>query len=1024
MSLNTHYYPYNIGDIVWVITSLNIRSGKCVQADTFDGPDTEYHLLMDDTAQVEVFKFSEIFPLKSYAEIYKQQALITPTPSVSHSISPTPTRTPKPSQTITPTPSHTPLFYQNIFSNDENSWDANNGTVTFDEDGSITFESTSTNNAPVIFQTTAPVDENSNYEFHLRYIAQTCKRVKIEIFGTQSTEALATYTINPADLKTFSDLDLDHSGDIKTVVAIPSGVDNVSVAVTLYESLHPTLFALNGYTYKFGVLSMVKLAYQQNITPTPSVTHSLTMPTPTPSVTPTPSPVVQQVFNRFTRLTSMGLPDQTFQNLGLIGPSSINTIFQASDDNIYIGGQYHKAVGGPNYTLGRLDSSGNVDTNYQWEMNSTGINDIVYKIIQTSDGKMYVGGKFTQFMGSQYTALARLESDGTLDNTFTSLQISGSSVSVSDILQSVDGKFYLALQIDSDRWIYRLNSDGTLDNSFEQIKLNWNGSSNNPYYFCQTSDGKIYVVGGNATIGVAQTQYYGIMRLNSDGTFDTDYVNPITGDNVFNGILQAEDGKIYVFGTVTPALDGHYSTGIVRLNSDGSLDTLDSSTINVLQYGSIVKTMIQAEDGYIYFGGTQYFIDNEVKWFGRLNSDGTFDSSFIGPTLYDSVSKIYQTRDGKIYIAGGDFSQSSNLNLKIIDASGNVTSTINTGNLSGLTVLNKTSSGDILFTSSLAFPFNNFGILDSSGNVKSTFAISALNGSALYAIEDNSKYLLCGAFSSINGENYISLARVNSDGSVDTTFNKLNITRAESPEYPADVYKILKAADGRIYFVGDFDTINDQGMYYIARFNTDGTLDTSYSLSLSPGIYGGTIYDIVQTADGKIYIAGDIISPSGVYKKLLRLNSDGTLDETFTDLALDGSAVNAIYQTSNGKIYISGDFTTVGGNTYNGTARLNSDGTVDTSFVDLLLDGNSCITDFVELSSGKLMVIGLFFIAQAGSPLLNYICLARLNADGSVDTSFAPIVNQTYMTADGIVLLDNDSVMVSGLFTEQEAQPK
>src|SRR6185369_14420460 len=115
---------------------------------------------------------------------------------------------------------------------------------------------------------------------------------------------------------------------------------------------------------------------------------------------------------------------------------------------------------------------------------------------------------------------------------------------------------------------------------------------------------------------------------------------------------------------------------------------------------------------------------------------------------------------------------------------------------------------------------------------------------------------------------------------------------------------------------------------------------------------------------------------------IARLNSDGTLDSSFL---VPGSGVNgdvgSLALQADGKTVIGGVFTSVNGTTRNGIARLNSDGTLDTSFLAAGSGTNSSVLAIAVQSDGKI-VIGGFFTSVNGTTRNG---AARLNVDGTLD---------------------------------------
>ena len=216
----------------------------------------------------------------------------------------------------------------------------------------------------------------------------------------------------------------------------------------------------------------------------------------------------------------------------------------------------------------------------------------------------------------------------------------------------------------------------------------------------------------------------------------------------------------------------------------------------------------------------------------------------------------------------------------------------------------------------------------------------------------------------------------------------------------------------KFYFSGLFNAHNGIDLSSFssgfARFNKDGTLDTSFSAGI--GFYTGSnrTYPLYRTSckidssSGKIYIGGNFnqYSGSSVGYGLIRLNSNGSIDTSFNvGTGFSGRyqtntsvVVNAIDIDLNGKIYAVGNFTQYSGSTVGpDIVRINQDGTIDTSFnnnVGNLLPAGSGTTLWyvkVEPVTNKVYFSG-WMTAYSGST--GFSGLVKANPDGTIDNTF------------------------------------
>ena len=159
-----------------------------------------------------------------------------------------------------------------------------------------------------------------------------------------------------------------------------------------------------------------------------------------------------------------------------------------------------------------------------------------------------------------------------------------------------------------------------------------------------------------------------------------------------------------------------------------------------------------------------------------------------------------------------------------------------------------------------------------------------------------------GFFTSYNGITGNYIARLHSNGSFDTGFN-IGGTGANN-----DIRNILIQSDGKILIGGTFTGYNGISANRVARLNSNGSLDTGFNVG-GTGANNQIITLSLQT-DGKILIGGVFTGYNGVSaNKFARLNSNGSLDTGFVTTVGASSTVNTITLQPDGKILIGGAFT-------------------------------------------------------------------------------------------------------------------
>ena len=230
------------------------------------------------------------------------------------------------------------------------------------------------------------------------------------------------------------------------------------------------------------------------------------------------------------------------------------------------------------------------------------------------------------------------------------------------------------------------------------------------------------------------------------------------------------------------------------------------------------------------------------------------------------------------------------------------------------------------------------------------------------------------------------ITRVNPDGTIDPTFGTNGVVRTALPVSSLAVAeKVLIQPDGK-FLVGGIATRAGIGTGALARYNADGSLDTSFGSNGLADLSGvaGWIVDMTLRPNGRILLG---LGANGIAcLRTLQLNPDGSRDTTFGS---DGSVVVsvndslcAVIPAGNGRIVLVGD--------HGRSARLNADGSLDTSygtdgfaFIREELDPMESFHDATMDSSGRILLSG-----KRRNEYDDDIIVARINADGSLDTSF------------------------------------
>lgn len=274
------------------------------------------------------------------------------------------------------------------------------------------------------------------------------------------------------------------------------------------------------------------------------------------------------------------------------------------------------------------------------------------------------------------------------------------------------------------------------------------------------------------------------------------------------------------------------------------------------------------------------------------------------------------------------------------------------------------------------------------GRVDLSFGEKLAVGAGVQTIElqPDGKILIAGKFQTTGAFQRFDIIRLNPDNSLDTSFDT-------GSGVDGAIRNVKVQIDGKVLIGGDFQHVNGVLRPVVARLNANGSLDDSFASNFQ--IY--PFLDLDVQSNGKVLVAGAENTPGLVYN-VWRLNADGSVDRKLFPTTSNRLFYPRIDVMDDDKILLAGLFDCTvpcaPNSTYFNLARLNADGTHDTSFrpaismrsIDLFYAGEAA-----ETAGGKILVWGLFDSVD-GMTRKN---LAMLNPDGSLDASFSPATGTT-----------------------------
>lgn len=624
-----------------------------------------------------------------------------------------------------------------------------------------------------------------------------------------------------------------------------------------------------------------------------------------------------------------------------------------------------------------------------------------------ADGKLLVGGKFVLYNGVTAHKIARLNPDGSRDNTFFSLNLFSSVNSfVQDIEIQPDHKILVAGYIESQFAMVRLNSDGTVDNSF-------NMSSNLPIIFADfhlMNDGKIVLVGSNPinAAGDFQQQVY---VFNNNG-------NLASASNIFTAFNTRMNRTYLLNGNkiMLSVASGANNDYLMRINLDGTLDnTFNSGTgfsrSNEKAYLGDIN--FQTNGDMVITGNFTQYNGNPVRNRVRINSNGDFDPSFnnLMADNNDWLSYAKIQSDGRILACFFVYSPYDSIireSFLWLDSNGYIIDNQHLNTTTKVEKFVRKSNNELMVMGSSDFSFNwyqnGIKLLDNNGNLiyndKLKAPLNANYDPKNAVVQPDGKVLFIGKLpQNPSGR----LMRFNADFSTDPSFNP------DASLASMSFKELHLQADGKI-LVSCKGLVSGNEINRVVRLNSDGSIDTNFVLG--QGVYSGgspKIAAIEIQPDGKILIAGTFTSYNAVAKNgIVRLNSDGTIDNTFNMPIIDGfsRSVSALTLQADAKIIVA---LTYGAFAY----RLNTNGSIDLSFSNQISGG--FINTIAIQTDGKILIGGRFYHGN------NLVSLLRYNSNGSLDTTFDTGTGFNE-TVNSIFIEEDGKILVGGQFTKYNGE--
>jgi uncharacterized delta-60 repeat protein len=340
------------------------------------------------------------------------------------------------------------------------------------------------------------------------------------------------------------------------------------------------------------------------------------------------------------------------------------------DGKALIGGRFRTVNGVPRSGIARLNADGSLDASFDpgagiGGSTKRGVN----AILAQPDGRIVIGGQFSQVDGVDRLCLARLEGDGTLDKTYVSsgrvpgLTATYTTYAVYCLAPAAGGEIWVGGQFD--QCVARLNANGDVDPIIALSFVGWGHAFTSIQPEVQTiaalANGQIFIQGFFS--GINDVMTYGLARLNADGGIDRRFHSLPPGAVVDSEIQPPSPaaGPLAVQADGRPILgsSGRLLEGerLFRLDAKGNYDESFHPQLPVTSgYGNAINFIGVQPDGRILLSADFELIDGETRHrLARLNPDGGLDYQFAPEAGTDIPATVIAVQSDSSYLVGGAF---------------------------------------------------------------------------------------------------------------------------------------------------------------------------------------------------------------------------------------------------------------------------------------------------------------------------------------------------------------------------------
>ena len=479
-------------------------------------------------------------------------------------------------------------------------------------------------------------------------------------------------------------------------------------------------------------------------------------------------------------------------------------------------------------------------------------------------------------------------------------------------------------------------------------------------------------------------------------------------------VVEQPDGKRVAAGVFT-RVNGIAANNLSRFEVNGTLDAAFQQNIGAGGSGYRPRLLPNGQIMLISVGGPITAGGLTRPSVARLNADGTGDATFTAGTGATSngnpifVDDELPLANGQTVVVGPfkEFNGVATRSIVRLTATGAVDPTFSPGQSTNeeIEVIVGLPNGQMLiggyFRSYNGNPCNGLARLNANGSFDTSFVPALGTDSEVLniVVQPDGKILLAGGLYNVNGADQ-SVVRLLPNGANDVSFTPpASLTPYTVYSYYGDALQLQ--SDGKILFISGPGTAS-AGFSRPGRLNANGTLDASYQAGAGPNALP---FSITLLANGQALVAGNFTNFNGTLDRpLVQLSTTGALDAAFQPLIQTTGAVTAVVRQADGKLVAGGDFSEINGQVVRRLARFTATGGLDATFTSPgTLDFS--VNDLALQPDGRLLV------ATAGP-------LRRLLSTGLPDNTFNLAANS--QSAFRVLLQPDGRILVgsAGYFTK------